>query len=570
MRRSYYIIAAILVIIGGAYTYFRFFLLKTKDQHPAPQAKNILDLRPAMINKLEDMVKHGSDGLYNLTIQKLEPDVSDATVDLYGIGLSPDSAAISRLDSLKQLPDDIFRITLPHLHVTGLGIKDFLNKKNIDLGDIAFTEPKIYVYHRSRPYNAQRREKENAKTLYQKLTEQFKSIVIRSVTADKGTLVSTDLSHGGRKKTFNNLTLSIRDFRVDSTTQFDRDRVLFSKEVELSSDHYESRTADSMYFFRIASIKVSATKHTMEATGTELVPRYGRDEFEKKSRTVKDYFNMRFPKLVFNNVDWWLLMADESFASDDAEMSDAFISDYFDRTKPRDTINYRNFPGQLLKQVPIKLNVKKLRIRNSMVEYEELSPESLEKGKISFTGINGQINNVTNIPAAIAANHQANVSLSAHFMKTVPVTTHFMFDLFQKDGVFATDITIGKMDSAVINPVLRPMGLVEIKEGTIDGGSARVTGNNYNAKADVCMLFSKLHLTPLKRDPRGEGLKKKTVLSFIANTFILKKNNPEDGNPPHHSVVPQPRAKLANFFSFGWAAVHKGILRSLGVPFKKG
>src|SRR5690242_11306094 len=61
-----------------------------------------VDLRPAIIAKLQSLVKTGSDGLYDLSIQKIEPDILSSTVDVFGAKLTPNAQALRLLDSLKK------------------------------------------------------------------------------------------------------------------------------------------------------------------------------------------------------------------------------------------------------------------------------------------------------------------------------------------------------------------------------------------------------------------------------------------------------------------------------------
>ena len=60
------IIGVVIILFAGGYLYIRYGLLKTKDIKPdAAKSTSLLDLRPALIAKLKQIVKDGSNGLYN-------------------------------------------------------------------------------------------------------------------------------------------------------------------------------------------------------------------------------------------------------------------------------------------------------------------------------------------------------------------------------------------------------------------------------------------------------------------------------------------------------------------------
>ena len=83
-------------------------------------------------------------------------------------------------------------------------------------------------------------------------------------------------------------------------------------------------------------------------------------------------------------------------------------------------------------------------------------------------------------------------------------------------------------------------------------------------------LISKdLHITPLKRDKNDTTtLKKKTVTSFIANTFIIKDANPSKGDDVRKPTVTIQRNHYDGYFRFVWKSVLAGILKTTGVPQK--
>lgn len=138
-----------IILILSGYLFIRFYYLKAKDFKPdESKATSPLDLRPAIIAKLQQLVKDGSNGLYRLTIEKIEPDLAASTLEVTDATLIPDSVSIQRLDRLKQLPDDVFRIRVHKIHIDGIGVTDLLHKDRIDVKNIQMSSPEIEVYHK--------------------------------------------------------------------------------------------------------------------------------------------------------------------------------------------------------------------------------------------------------------------------------------------------------------------------------------------------------------------------------------------------------------------------------------
>src|SRR5436853_7665025 len=119
-----------------------------------------------------------------------------------------------------------------------------------------------------------------------------------------------------------------------------------------------------MYFFKIGSMFVDATKHILLAKDISLIPRYNKEEFKKRVSARKDYFTMKFPKVVMSNIDWWKLVNTQSLFTTKCDVYSAEIKDYIDRSLPDKSAPVDNFPSQLLMRVPLKMNVQSLSLHS--------------------------------------------------------------------------------------------------------------------------------------------------------------------------------------------------------------
>src|SRR6478672_7694068 len=346
MKRTYYFVIAILIIAIGGYLYIHFSLSQIKDaKHVHPKPQSDIDLRPLIITKLQQIVKEGSNGLYNLSVEKLEPDILQSELNILNATIAPDTAELSRLDIAKKAPDNFFKISFDSLHITGITLKDLLEKDRISFDSVFIEKPAMEAFYQPKPYNETKRTKEDSATLYKRLMKQFKSISVRAIVVNHGTLINNDLSQKNNNKRFNDVSMHASNLLIDSITQYDKNRFLFAGEAELSCEDYEIRTPDNLYNFKIGSISVNATRHTIIAKNVSLLPRYTKEEFKKKVSSRKDYFDMRFPKVVLNNIDWWAFANNENLSAAEADIYNARIKDYIDRSLPESTAPANNFPS---------------------------------------------------------------------------------------------------------------------------------------------------------------------------------------------------------------------------------
>jgi hypothetical protein len=528
-------------------------------------AESVLDLKPKLIEKLQQLVKQGSGGIYNLFIHELKPDILKSTVSISNASLIPDTSVLTQLEQSNQSPDEIFRIKTDSIWIDGLGIKDILSKDVIDVKSIHIHQPTIDIYSKKRSSN----KKEDLKTLYQRLMNQMKHIGIGKVIIENGTFVHHNLQKNKNTK-FNDIAINLSNIVIDSTTQFDKSRFLFAKDAELTMKNYAVPTSNNLYMFKIGAISVKATQKSLVAKNVSLEPYYGKQEFQKHIPKQKERFDISIPSIEFQNTNWWNLINNETLIARSATINKADVHVYLDRRKSLGEIDRKGFPHQLIMKLPLKIAVGKLRVNDLDIVYEEFSKLSNQTGKVYVDNLRGTISNLTNMPDVIKRNRIMTASATGNFMRIAPVDLTIRFNLANyKTGAFSAELKSKKgFNGPMINSIAEPLGAFRIKRGELKELTSRVSGNNYKASGDVLVLYNDLHVTPLKQDPRNPGdLKKKTVTSFIANTFVLIDENPsKDGRVRKENAFFN--RKSGTFFNLVWKTTFVGILKTIGAPEK--
>ena len=387
----------------------------------------------------------------------------------------------------------------------------------------------------------------------------------------EGTFINHDLSQKNKKIKFNDVSIHVNDVLIDSSTQFDTDRFLFAKSVLLSTSGYTFPTPDSLYFFKAQNISVSGEKHTLTALNVQLEPRQSREQFKKKLTYQKERYDIKIPRLTLTGVDWYGLVNQEKLFAKDVNIYEPEFDIYFDRSLPvSPEVEMQNFPSQLIMKLPFPILFNKVNVHHLDLIYGEFNPVISKSGAIYFDDINCTINNITNVPEKIRQNKFMTLKADALFMHKVPTTIHIQFDLAgYKGGLFTADIKMATIDSQTTNQVAVPLGGFSLKTGIMKEASAHISGDNYNATTRSVILYNDLKLNPLKKDPGSPGsLKKKTVTGIIANTFLIKNDNPSKGEAARIAEVSHKRKVNTSFFSLLWKTILTGILKTIGLPVK--
>ena len=569
MNKKVLVIIILVTVVIGGYLYLRYSVLKSKDFKPdLSKSKSELDLRPALIAKMRQLVKDGSNGLYNLHITQVEPSVTQSSVDFVGVVLTPDSSGLARLDSLQMAPDDVFKISFKALHIGGIGISDLLNKKEIDLTSIIVDEPVIEVFHQERSYNADKRLQNDTLTLYQKITRNFSSIAINKILVKGGRFIS-HTAKNNKTTSYKNVSIQLSDLLIDSSSQYDANRFLFAKKADFSVGKYSLPTPDSLYFFSCNSVTVSAENRRLTATGIELTPRFTKDAFQQKIQRRQDRYTIKIPKLVLSGVDWWKLVNNDKLIARQADIYNGSLSDYVDMRKPAKEFKVNNYPHQAIMNIKMPINIEKIQMHNMSVTYEELSSVSLKPGTVYFDNINGEMRNITNMPAEFG-NKNLTFTAKALFMKKAPITVDFKLNLAKhKTGNFSADIRAGAIDHSIPNKLAEPLGLFNLKSGNIKEATAHMYGDNNQVTSDFLMLYNNLYVIPMKKDEEVKGgLKKKKLVGALANLLLIKDANPDKSGDVRRFKYVVQRKQHPNFFNQLWKTLLTGILKTIGAPEK--
>lgn len=569
MKKKYVIFIAIIIVVSGAYFYIRFGLLKAKDFKPDnSKSKSILDMRPAIIAKLQQLVKDGSDGLYYLSIGKIDPHVLASSIDITDAVLIPDSAIIKELDKVHALPDDIFKISFSLLHLDGVGLNDVLSKDHLSLKSILVKKPFIEVYHKERWYNKELRKKTDSLTLYKKIMKKIKSISVDSIEMSDCTFISHLFSKKYQTNKLNDVSINMKDVLIDSSTQYDTKLFMFAKKADLSAKNLYGRTPDSLYYFKCRSIDISTAENNLTILNIELHPRGSRQQFESHLKQRKEIYNLSIPKITVSGINWWDLANQKDIIAKEATIHNGSCDIFLDRSLPFRKVKINNFPHQILMRLPIHMSITKMHIRNCNLAYSEHNPGMDKTGTIYIDDMNGEVTNITNMREQIKKHKLLVIKSSGLFMHTIPMTNSFTFNLSKyRTGDFTMDLNVGAMDTSILNPITEPMGEFMIKKGSIQKGIAHVIGNNFKGGGKGELLYKDLYLVGLKKDKnKPGGIKKKSIVSFFGNVFLIKNNNPKKDNPPRVVNFNFKRESKTTFFSLVWGTIFLGILKTIGLP----
>ncbi len=523
--------------------------------------------KPILTTKIKEGVGNASNDLYKIDFKDVHLNLLTGTAVLDSISLMPDTNVFNQLKEKRQAPTHLFRIKLAHLKISRVGILTAYFKKKVALTAIILDHPSIDMIYQKVPKRPDTVKDE--RTLYQQISKTLKSIAVGQVK-----IIDADFDYYNGKKKLNqikHLSVNVKDILIDSAAQFDTTRIFHSKNIGFELLGYKSETKDKMYTLKLDTLRGSITGKNLEVRGFQMVPMYAKVAFSRKYSAQKDRYDLSFKEINLTDIDYVKLNKDGELHVKEISLGPAEVDVFMNRELSPPAIDKaRNFPHMALKRLPIPTVVERLKIAKVNVAYGEYNPKTKEIGTVKLSGLNGVVSNLTNDSSRLSTKNHAYADLTTYVMGAAKLNVKIDFNLTAKNAAFSYQGTVGSFDLKALNAISKPLGQIEIESGKVSAASFDVAANSNGAKGTVRFYYKDLKIKMLGEDSEGKE-KKKGLLSFLANTLLIKDDNIA-GEKGRIAAVTHERVPQASFFNIMWKTIFKGMREIVGigiVPMKK-
>jgi len=506
--------------------------------------------------QLRTYVQEMSDSLYTLQYNDLDLNLLTGSLSIYNVSLSRDSAVYAKLQEQHKAPKLLYALSADRVDLSYFKVLRYFRHKELSAGALELHSPSIVL-----ELNHQNIDTTKPRNAYQNISTKIRSLFIGSLLLDdinlKYTIIKKDSSLTMMQ--LSQLRVHIKDLLIDSVAMEDPTRFLYARNYEFDLKEYKSRTPDSLYWMHLRDVHYSAAEQKLGIGQFHVEPRYSKSEFDIKAKTQRDRFDVQLNQLEIQSLQPRKLLEDQVIWANKLTIANAKLDIYRNRNLPSPPGNkLGQFPNQLLLKLDIPIYIDTLIGNKTEVAYTEVNPKSQEAGKISFHHVHGTFRNITNIDSMIARDGHIRADMDAILMRTGKLRAHFDFSLKDATGGFGVSGQVKGMDGRELNPVLKPLGMVEVKSCNINDVTFSMTGNEKGASGEVKFLYSDLKVNILKKDDDTREFKKKGLISLFANVLFIKDSNPAKEETrvahPHFTRDPQ-----KSFFNLVWKTLFTGI-----------
>jgi hypothetical protein len=508
--------------------------------------------------KLDNLVTGKSRGLYQINYRNLVIDEALGSLSVEDIEMIPDSEVYRTMQQNKTEPKDLFYIRIPGLFITGVKTPKALLTKQISAHMIRIENAEIEI----RLAKSGSEKKTDFKKIlngdiYRQLLGNLKSIQADSIVLENASLTLTDVSTKKTRSQVTGLSIRFAGTLIDSTTQDDSTRILFSRELSIHCGQIFLPSKSKTYDFLIKDLDFNSASGSLHTGQIRLKPLLSETLFAKSHKFAVDRFDISLNSLDITQIDREAMLNEELIAGF-VKMEGLSLHDFRDKSYPHDSVDRtHSYPQEAIMLLPFSLSIKKIEIANSFIEYKEKNNKSDSSGKVTFFHIRADLNNVTNMVAMIRRQNQMVLHFHALFLNTSAFEANISMRLNDKQGNFQLDAKLDTIGAESLNPLLEPMALARLDKGKITRLVYHLDGTNREGKGELDFHYEDLSVRLLKKDKEKNRYKTKGLPTLAAG-LLVKRSNPEHGKT-RTANVNFSRDIHRSIFNFMWKSLLSGI-----------
>lgn len=372
----------------------------------------------------------------------------------------------------------------------------------------------------------------------------IQSILVRKVSLKNSNIV---YDKGREPLAFNDLNATIN--MIEISPKSNNQGLSFNvKDYFLTTKNFAYKT--EFYNMSVGLLKLN--KNKVQINNFAMKPLVSRAQFIKMIPVERDLYDIKVNQITAEG-NWDLFSNNKSINASNVTIQSA-DANIFRSKIPKDDPKEKPLYSRLLRSIKIPMYVNNLDLRNSVLVYEEDTPESAGPGKLTFGNFNMNVKNL-NSAKTKGKLTKVDIKINCSFMNLAPLSVNWNFDVANPKDVFEISGRTAGLPAQGINPFIRPY-LHVTATGIIQEMLFDFKGNPSGLHGMFTLKHKDLKVTILDKNNN----EKKGVLTAIAN-LVVRSNS---GNLPEAvEVSGVERDPTKSFFNLFWKGVEQGLKKTL-------
>ena len=291
-------------------------------------------------------------------------------------------------------------------------------------------------------------------------------------------------------------------------------------------------------------------------------PVKSRDEFIAASEWQTDYMTLKTGKVSVSKFNLDQYLEDSVFRSGNISIDSAYFTSYRDKTPPFKSGVIKSLPAKLIQKIPFKVSVDTILISNGTAVYTELNDKTKETAVIPVTRMSGDIFPIRNFDLTPADSFR--IRLNGYLLDSGWIRLRTRESYLDSLSGFLITLRMQPHSMMYLNNILPALSSVKLHSGYLDTLTMRAVGQEYLSLGEMRMNYHDLKVQFLKNGKEDKKTFLQGLMTFIANSFIIKKENTK-----RVGVVYFPRIRDRSFINYYIKIVMSGVASSVGAKKNK-
>ena len=289
---------------------------------------------------LQDKILLSSDSLYHADFKKLNLNILTGKLVMDSFELTPDTVQYKRLKSEGKVARALYKLSFTSLTIDKLHFGQIYAGKRINFRQLVVDYPKLSIVGFPDTISAKRNKwKVVYEDLYPAVSGFFSDFHIDSVKVNRGLFLTSSSGKTGRETTGEyEYSARLKDVSVNPYSYYNRERVFYSRDIDLVVHNFEYYLADSLYSLKADEIGFSLTDSILYGKKASLVPNLD------KIRNINggDLFRIDLPAFSISGIDLYRAMTDRKVEVSGVHLADFLIRVYRNKTSPGTVVHKKS------------------------------------------------------------------------------------------------------------------------------------------------------------------------------------------------------------------------------------
>lgn len=306
-------------------------------------------------------------------------------------------------------------------------------------------------------------------------------------------------------------------------------------------------------FYNLSLGLLKLNKNKIQINNFAMKPLVSRAQFIKMIPVERDLYDLKAGQITAEG-SWDLFSQNKSINASHVVIQSA-DANIFRSKIPKDDPKIKALYSKMLRSIKMPMMVDHLDLKNSVLVYEEDTPESMGPGKLTFGNFNMNVRNL-NSAKIKGKPTRVDIKINCSFMNRSPLSVNWNFDVADQNDAFAISGKTTGLPASGINPFIRPYLHVTATAGTIQEMLFNFKGNPAGLYGTFNLKHKDLKIAVLNKNNH----EKKGFLTAVANVFIKS----DSGSFPESVTVENvERDPTKSFFNLFWKGIEQGLKKTL-------